>query len=290
MRESADCHMKQFIAMLGLLAAPVWFSPAHAACSSLDELRWLLGDWAADGSKSSFHESWVEISPHTFEGTGIERSKADGKIRSGEVLRIVEMAGGVFYISKVTHNDLPVAFGLSECEGGRFVFVNPAHDFPRRIQYERSGQGGLTVRVNDGADKGFSLEFVRPPESPPSTASILEAEDARFASMVAGIPAEMHRWLAPDLEYVHSTGEVENRDELIDGVVNGRRRYLAIAPGERHVTFLGDGAAVVQGPAEVRVATPAATIDFQIRYLAVYVFVDGGWQLHAWQSLRLPDE
>jgi len=282
--------MKHLIAMLSLLAWPLWGAPAHAACGSLDELRWLLGDWAADGSKTSFHESWKEASPRTFEGTGIERSKADGKVRSGEVLRLVEMAGGVFYVSKVTHNDLPVAFRLSACEAGRFVFVNPAHDFPRRVEYERGEQGRLTVRVNDGADKGFTLDFVRTPESPAETASILAAEDARFATMVAGNPSEMHRWLAPDLEYVHSTGEVENRDQLIDGVVSGRRRYLAITPGDRRVTFLGDGAAVVQGLAEVRVAAGAKTVDFQIRYLAVYVFVEGNWQLHAWQSLRMPDE
>jgi hypothetical protein len=273
-----------------LLASLFWAVSAHAACSSLDELRWLLGDWAADGSMTQFHESWKEVSPRTFEGTGIERSKADGKVRSGEALRIVEMAGGVFYFSKITHNDLPVAFRLSNCEGGRFVFVNPAHDFPRRIEYLQGEQGRLTVRVNDGADKGFTLDYARTPGSPPATASILAAEDARFAAMVAGIPAEMQRWLAPDLEYVHSTGVVENRDQLIEGVVSGRRRYLAIAPGERRVTLLGDGAAVVRGLADVRAAVGGVTAAFPIRYLAVYVFVDGAWQLHGWQSLRLPEE
>lgn len=282
--------MKHLIAVLSLIAASLDGVTAHAACESLDGLRWLLGDWAADGNKSSFHESWREISPRTFEGTGVERSKADGKVRSAEVLRIVEMAGGVFYVSKVTHNDLPVAFRLSECEGGRFVFVNPAHDFPRRIEYERREQERLTVRVNDGADKGFTLDFARTPESSPPTASILAAEDARFAAMVAASPVEMHRWLAPDLEYLHSTGELENRDQLIDSIASGRRRYLAIEPGERRVTFLGDGAAIVRGPANVRVAAGAAPVDFQIHYLAVYVFVDGIWQLQAWQSLRLPDE
>lgn len=281
--------MKFYIAVFTLFASPLWATAGDAACGSLDELRWLLGDWTANGDKTSFHESWREVSPRTFEGTGVERSKADRKLRSGEVLRLVEMAGGVFYISKVTHNDLPVAFRLSECEGGRFVFVNPGHDFPRRIEYEPGGQGRLSVRVNDGAEKGFTLDFARTPESPPSAVPILAAEDARFAAMIAGDPAEIHRWLAPDLEYVHSSGEVENRDQLIEGVVSGRRRYLAIAPGERRVTFLGDGAAVVQGPADVRVVAPAATLDFQIRYLAVYVFVDGNWQLHAWQSSRLPD-
>lgn len=282
--------MKHLIASLFLLAEALGGAAAHAACDSLDGLRWLLGDWAADGSKTSFRESWTEISPRNFEGTGVERSISDGKVRSGEVLRIVEMAGGVFYLSKVAHNDLPVAFRLTECEGGRFVFVNPAHDFPKRIEYERAEPDRLTVRVNDGAEKGFALDFARAPESSPAAASILAAEDARFAAMIAANAAEMHRWLAPDLEYVHSTGVVENRDQLIDSIVSGRWVYVAITPGERRVTFLGNGAAIVRGPANVRVGTGAAPVDFRIRYLAAYVFVDGGWQLQAWQSLRLPEE
>jgi len=282
--------MKCLIAMLSLLAASFGGATAHAACNSLDGLRWLLGGWAADGSKTRFHESWTEVSPRTFEGAGVERSKSDGKVRGGEVLRIVEMAGGVFYVSKVTHNDLPVTFRLSECEGGRFVFVNPAHDFPKRIEYERDEQERLTVRVSDGAGKGFTLDFARAPDSPPASASILAAEDARFAAMIAANASEMHRWLAPDLEYVHSTGEIENRDHLIDSIVSGRLRYIAIEPGERHVTHLGEATAIVRGPARIRAVTGASSLDFQIRYLAVYVFVDGAWQLHAWQSLRLPDE
>ncbi len=282
--------MKQLIAILFLIGATFGGAVAHAACDSLDGLRWLLGEWAANGSKSSFQESWTEVSPRTFEGTGVERSKSDGKVRSREVLRIVEMAGGVFYVSKVTHNDLPVAFRLSECEGGRFAFVNPAHDFPRRIEYERGEPDRVTVRVNDGAEKGFVLDFARAPQSPPAAASILAAEDSRFAAMIAANATEMHRWLAPDLEYVHSTGVVENRDQLIDSIVSGRRVYIAIAPGERRVTFLGNGAAIVRGPANVRVGTGAAPDDFRIRYLAAYVFVDGSWQLQAWQSLRLPEE
>lgn len=259
-------------------------------CDSLESLRWLLGDWAADGSKTSFHETWTELGPRTFEGTGVERLKSDGTIKSSEVLQLVEMSGEVFYVSKVTHNVLPVAFRLSECEGGRFVFVNPGHDFPRRLEYQRGEQGTLAVRVSDGADKGFTLNFARVAISPAGSEPVLAAEDARFAAMIAANPVEMHRWLAADLEYVHSTGEVENRDQLINSIVSGRKRFIALEPGERRVTFLGEGAAVVQGPARFRVAAGATPLDFEVRYLAVYVHVDGIWQLHAWQSLRLPEE
>lgn len=136
--------------------------PAAAAdCASLAELRWLLGDWAADGDKTSFHESWAELGPQTFEGSGIERAKTDGAVKGSEVLRLLEMAGSIFYVSKVAHNDLPVAFRLTSCEEGRFVFENPAHDFPRVLEYRRDGHDRLVVRVSDGGEKGFTLDFRR---------------------------------------------------------------------------------------------------------------------------------
>ncbi len=152
-----------FAAVLCLALAAPCMSAEKQACNSLTSLQWLLGDWVADGSKTIFHESWRELGPKTFEGTGVERSKADGSVEGGEDLRLVEMGGGVFYFSKVTHNELPVAFRLNSCEGGRFVFGNPVHDFPRRLVYQLGADGRLSVRVSDGAEKGFTLEFARAP-------------------------------------------------------------------------------------------------------------------------------
>ncbi len=109
------------------------------------------------------------------------------------------MADGVYYLSKVTHNELPVAFRLSECADGRFVFVNPAHDFPKRLDYVREGEDRLKVRVSDGADKGFTLDFARMPVPAADLDAVLAAEDARFAAMVAADPEAMRRWFADDL-------------------------------------------------------------------------------------------
>jgi hypothetical protein len=39
------------------------------------------------------------------------------------------------------------------------VFVNPEHDFPKRIAYELRGDGLLRVRVDDGADGGEGEDF-----------------------------------------------------------------------------------------------------------------------------------
>jgi hypothetical protein len=146
----------------------------------------------------------------------------------------------------------------------------------------------LQVHVSDGADKGFTLDFAR--QAPPTAdaAAVLAAEDARFAAMVAADVAGMRRWLAEDLRYVHSTGKVENRDELIAGIAAGRLRYLALTPAERQVRFLGPAAAVVEGSARIQAAAGATTANFESRYVAVYALDAGSWRLRAWQSLRLP--
>ncbi|MEX1993614.1 MAG: DUF6265 family protein [Steroidobacteraceae bacterium] len=281
--------MKRMCLLLSMaLAATIAGAAEAGECNGLDRLRWLLGDWTADGSKTRFHESWVEVAPHTFEGTGIERSKADGAPKGGEVLRLVEMAGGVFYLSKVTHNELPVAFRLTACSDGRFVFDNPAHDFPKRLEYRQEPDGRLTVSVSDGAEKGFALNFARNKAASDAGAPVLEAEDARFAAMVAADSAGMRRTFAADLVYVHSSGQVESHEQLIDSIVSGRSRYVAVQPVERQVVLMGDAAALVRGRGRFQVVVGGKDLDLQIRYLAVYGRVDGAWQLRSWQSLRLP--
>jgi hypothetical protein len=150
-----------------LIIIAAWSGAASAsACGSLDPMQWLLGEWLADGDKNTWRESWTAISPKTWEGRGTETSKSDPGKQSSEELRIVEMDGSVFYLAKVTHNELPVPFRLVECGDGRLVFANPAHDFPRRLEYERQADGRLHVSISDGADKGFTLDFAREPRVP----------------------------------------------------------------------------------------------------------------------------
>lgn len=276
--------MSLLAAILALSALPA----AATECRTLDSLDWLLGEWVADGARSTFRESWTARGPQTWEGTGVETSKVDPAKTSGEALRLLQMADGVFYLSKVTHNELPVAFRLSECADGRFVFVNPAHDFPRRLDYVREGENGLKVRVSDGADKGFTLDFARMPVPAADLDAVLAAEDARFAAMVAADPEAMRRWFADDLLYVHSTGVVEDREQLIASISGRKLQYLAIEPSTRRVVLQGADAAFVHGVAHIKTRAGDKPLEFSARYLAVYALQDAAWRLRAWQSLRLP--
>ena len=276
----------KLIAILLVMLAPI---PALAeGCGSLGGLRWLLGEWTADGDRTNFRESWTESTPRTFEGAGIERSKPDGAVKGSESLRLVEMTGSVYYLSKVSHNELPIAFRLTSCDGSTYVFENPAHDFPKRLEYRRDGEDRLVVRVSDGGDKGFTLDFHRAAAANEATAAVLAAEDARFAAMVAANPDDIRRHFTADLVYTHSNGVVENREELIDTIVSGRMQYLAVQPAERDVGFTGPETAVVRGRGGFRVKSQETPLELRLRYLAIYVFRDGSWQLRDWQSLREP--
>ena len=277
--------MKSIAILLGLLA-PI---PALAdGCGSLADLRWLLGEWRADGDRTTFQESWTESAPQGFEGAGIERSKADGSVKGAEALRLVEMAGGVFYVSKVSHNELPISFRLTGCDGGTYVFENPGHDFPKRLEYRRDGEDRLVVRVSDGGAKGYTLEFQRAAQANDATAAVLAAEEARFAPMVAANADEIRRRSMADLVYTHSNGRVENREQLIDTIVSGRMQYIEVQPAERNVGFTGPTTAIVRGRGNFRVKTGETLLDLRLRYLAIYVLSEGSWQLRDWQSLREP--
>jgi hypothetical protein len=125
--------------------------------------------------------------------------------------------------------------------------------------------------------------------APDPGARVLAAEDARFAAMLDANTRELGSWLADDLQYVHATGKVENREQFLASIAGGNLRYLEIAPLERQVVMLGHDAALVRGHGRMLAVAGAARLDMEIRYLAIYELGgDGRWRLRSWQSLRLP--
>ncbi len=131
------------------------------AADELNALSWLEGTWVRETSRSTRYESWKRLSDNTMEGDSWSISKADGKRRQVESLRLVSMGGEVFYIAKVPENPLPVPFKLTSGAESRLTFENPEHDFPTAIIYGRNGDGSMTVWAEGPGDGGEKqrLEF-----------------------------------------------------------------------------------------------------------------------------------
>lgn len=123
---------------------------------SLDTFNWLLGNWESSVGNEIILEQWKSISDSTFEG--ISFSKTDSSIAGYESLRLVRMVGEIFYIAKVSHNELPVAFKLVDFDKNSLCFENLKHDFPKSICYELISEEKLQVTVGDD-EKYFVLEF-----------------------------------------------------------------------------------------------------------------------------------
>lgn len=148
--------------IISLVSLCLVFQPAMQAkaCSTVESLTWLVGNWNSENSELKINESWKRISTKTFEGYGHTYSIKKNKIVSSETLRLVEMSGEVFYVAKVASNNLPVAFKLTSCTAKTATFENSLHDFPKKISYQLNKDKNITVFVSGENGKGFSIEFI----------------------------------------------------------------------------------------------------------------------------------
>jgi ketosteroid isomerase-like protein len=113
---------------------------------------------------------------------------------------------------------------------------------------------------------------------------ILALEDHRVAAMTSGDIAALEEILADDLIYTHTTARLDTKASFIDAIKTGRSNYHKMERTDVKVRDLGD-TAVVTGHADIFVGDN----NFQARYIDIYAKRNGGWQMIAWQSTRVPD-
>jgi Domain of unknown function (DUF6265) len=137
----------------GLTAAIVML--AHALMLAQDnQLAWLAGCWQITRGDEVIDEQWM--APRGGVMLGMSRSVSGGRTTATEftTLRIVE--GRVVYEANPS-GQKPTAFPATSLSPDRAVFENPAHDYPRRIIYERQGDA-LLATIDDGSG-GKKVEY-----------------------------------------------------------------------------------------------------------------------------------
>jgi len=129
-----------------------------ASCHSLTDLTWLLGQWQTQNQQPLTSEHWTQLSDKTFAGTGISGN-------SRESLRLLTMSGEIFYLAKVSHNPVPIAFKLVHCvvteASKHFIFENKQHDFPNTIEYQQINKNSLLIKVSGKTEKSFTIQLYR---------------------------------------------------------------------------------------------------------------------------------
>ena len=113
------------------------------------------------------------------------------------------------------------------------------------------------------------------------------AEAARFKANVDADAKTLGQLLDDDLEYVHSNGELNTKQQFIDSLTSGIRDYVSTTFEIQGVRFLGD-VAILRGTAKITVADHGQSRDLEIGYTDIWVWKSKRWQMTAWRSARMP--
>ncbi len=124
-------------------------TPAKAVIA---DVAWIAGAWVGTRSSgSSIEERWSP--PLGGAMLAVSRTvNTAGRMNAFEYLRILEREGGLVYAAQ-PGGAKATEFVLTELsnENGvrRAVFDNPRHDYPKRIVYELSAEGGLSASTGN---------------------------------------------------------------------------------------------------------------------------------------------
>lgn len=121
-------------------------------------------------------------------------------------------------------------------------------------------------------------------------AKVIEAvralERDRFRAMVDGDVPVLNQLLSDSVSYIHTNGKRETKQQFIDSISNGHRRYRQIEVQSQDVLPVGNGACIVTGRALVEMEANNGALLYPIAYTAIQAQEDGHWRLVAWHATR----
>jgi hypothetical protein len=121
-------------------------------------------------------------------------------------------------------------------------------------------------------------------------ASVLLAEQQRYAAMIGrDIPA-LNKLLADEAVYVHTTGWKQTKAEHLGHIESGTAVYRKIDVLESKQTVIGD-VGIVEGTSQFTAGPdPAKPTSYQLSFITVFVWRDQRWQMLSFHCARIPAE
>ena len=117
---------------------------------------------------------------------------------------------------------------------------------------------------------------------------IIELDKKRMTAMAQKDVATLKNVLCKGLVYTHSSGRLDTKQSLIEGMESGSTVYTSIEPSEVKAQDLGN-AVVLTGIAAISVDSNGKPNSFRVRFTDVYENQNGTWRMVTWQSTKLPD-
>ena len=118
----------------------------------------LNGTWKMEDKE--LYEHWDLLHENSLKG--ISYANRNGVIVVMEYLEISNIQNEVLYSATVVdqNNGDPIFFKLIQSDS-LFVFVNPYHDFPQKIVYQKIDEQKIFVQVLGKKEEGFSYFLIK---------------------------------------------------------------------------------------------------------------------------------
>jgi hypothetical protein len=146
-------------AVLGLMSGDMPAQErAQPARAGISDIAWLAGEWTMVDTATTVEERWTE--PAGGAMLAVSRTIAGNRMTEFEFLRIIQRDNGLVYVAQPGGRP-PTEFVLTRLANQTATFENPAHDFPKMIQYALRANGRLEATVSDGGRKAQTFSFTR---------------------------------------------------------------------------------------------------------------------------------
>lgn len=116
--------------------------------------------------------------------------------------------------------------------------------------------------------------------------AIRELERDRFRAMVDADVPLLNQLLSDSASFVHTNGKRETKQQFIDAISGGHRRYRQIEVQSQDVLHVGTETCVVTGRALLEMEAKNGALLFPIAYTAIQAQEKGQWRLVAWHATR----
>jgi hypothetical protein len=146
--------LAQTLMLIVVLQAPA--SPPPSA----KDVAWMAGCWEFTRNNRHVVEHWLPLEGDTL--IGVSRTVAGGRTTEYEFLLIRSGANGLEYVAKPSKQPETI-FTATRVTATEAVFENPAHDFPKKIEYTRNGDA-LTAAIEgpmNGQTRRIAFPYAR---------------------------------------------------------------------------------------------------------------------------------
>ena len=128
--------------------------------ATIASLAWLAGRWTAKDPANGAEEMWSPPASGAMQGLG--RVLREGRLASFEFLCVVQRHSGLAYLAMPEGRMPPTEFLLTHVDDRRVVFENPAHNYPKKLEYRLISEDVLEIVIaGDANQRSQTLTLVR---------------------------------------------------------------------------------------------------------------------------------